>query len=156
MIDFDRWLIAISSRISKSNRDRAVPVEPARLRAFLQTRRFLPSETFVFGTRTGKPVVEIKTAWQRVRTQAGSEDLCFHDLRHECASRLLANGYDVAIVRDVLGHRSIAVTNRYLNTRADDLRHALRSLNSRPAWIWSARAVLRSDLADEQLIRQVL
>lgn len=38
-----------------------------------------------------------------------------HDLRHSCASRLLKGGATVAEVRDLLGHSSIVVTERYLH-----------------------------------------
>ena len=45
-----------------------------------------------------------------------------HDLRHSHASWLLAGGADLQVVRDRLGHASIATTDKYLHTlpTADD------------------------------------
>lgn len=48
-----------------------------------------------------------------------------HDLRHSCASRLLASGATVAEVRDMLGHSSITVTERYLHVEQDQLANAV-------------------------------
>jgi hypothetical protein len=40
-------------------------------------------------------------------------NLHWHDLRHECASRLVERGVSLAQVRDLLGHASITTTERY-------------------------------------------
>jgi hypothetical protein len=34
----------------------------------------------------------------------------FHDLRHTCASQMLAQGTDLCVVSEVLGHSSVAIT----------------------------------------------
>jgi site-specific recombinase XerD len=41
-------------------------------------------------------------------------DLHWHDLRHEGACRLLADGVDIRITRLMLGHASVPQTHRYL------------------------------------------
>jgi site-specific recombinase XerD len=40
----------------------------------------------------------------------------FHDLRHAHASWLLAGGADLQVVKDRLGHASIATTEKYLHS----------------------------------------
>jgi site-specific recombinase XerD len=42
-----------------------------------------------------------------------------HDLRHAHASWLLAGGADLQMVKDRLGHGSIATTEKYLHTLPD-------------------------------------
>lgn len=44
------------------------------------------------------------------------EDVGNHALRHACACMYAQNGVDVSTIRDILGHSSIATTNRYLHT----------------------------------------
>jgi len=39
-----------------------------------------------------------------------------HALRHSCAVALLQAGIDISVIRDYLGHASIATTSRYLST----------------------------------------
>lgn len=52
---------------------------------------------------------------------AGSEDLTFHDLRHEAISRLFEKGWNVAQVAAVSGHSTYECLKRYTHLRAEDL-----------------------------------
>ena len=46
--------------------------------------------------------------------------LTIHDGRHTCASHLLAGGWSLPAVRDMLGHANIATTSVYSHTVVDD------------------------------------
>ena len=48
-----------------------------------------------------------------------------HVLRHSCAVALLQAGVDITVIRDYLGHASIATTNRYVATNLQMKRDAL-------------------------------
>jgi site-specific recombinase XerD len=48
-----------------------------------------------------------------------------HVLRHSCAVALLQSGVDVTVIRDYLGHASIATTGRYLSTNLEMKREVL-------------------------------
>ena len=39
-----------------------------------------------------------------------------HVMRHSCAVALLQAGIDVSVIRDYLGHSSVATTSRYITT----------------------------------------
>jgi site-specific recombinase XerD len=52
-------------------------------------------------------------------------DLHFHDIRHEGACRLLADGVDIRIIQLMLGHASVQQTQRYLNVTDEELRKGL-------------------------------
>ncbi len=52
-------------------------------------------------------------------------DLRWHDLRHEGACRLLADGVDIRIIQLMLGHASIQQTQRCLNVTDEELRRGL-------------------------------
>ena len=60
-----------------------------------------------------------------------SEDLHWHDLRHEYSSRLVERGVPLAQVRDLLGHASILTTERYDNQRLEALQAAVERLEGR-------------------------
>jgi site-specific recombinase XerD len=54
-------------------------------------------------------------------------DLRWHDLRHEGACRLLADGLDVRMIQMMLGHASLTQTQRYLNVTDEELRKGLEA-----------------------------
>ncbi len=49
-----------------------------------------------------------------------ASDLSIHDGRHSCASPLLAGGWTLPAVRDLLGHANIATTSVYSHVVVDD------------------------------------
>lgn len=65
-----------------------------------------------------------------------------HVLRHSCAVGLLQSGVDVTVIRDYLGHASVATTNRYITTNIEMKRKVLDAFwrrsglqpNSRRPW----------------------
>lgn len=54
-----------------------------------------------------------------------------HTLRHSCAAALLQSGVDITVIRDYLGHASIATTNRYVATNLKMKRDALEQFWAR-------------------------
>ncbi len=54
--------------------------------------------------------------WYPAREAAGLGEVRIHDLRHAHASWLLAGGADLQVVKERLGHASIATTEKYLHS----------------------------------------
>lgn len=50
-----------------------------------------------------------------------------HVMRHSCAVALLQSGSDPTVIRDYLGHSSVATTNRYITTNLQMKRDALEA-----------------------------
>ena len=50
-----------------------------------------------------------------------------HVLRHSCACALLQAGVDITVIRDYLGHSSVATTSRYITTNLQMKRDALEA-----------------------------
>ena len=51
----------------------------------------------------------VTAGFQRVRNELGIEDLRYHDLRREGASRLFEKGYSIEEVAQVTGHRNLNI-----------------------------------------------
>ncbi len=66
----------------------------------------------VFTTTFGTPLDprNVLRQFARVLKAAGIAYLRFHDLRHSCATLLLAQGVPARVVQDILGHSAIYVT----------------------------------------------
>ena len=144
-VNWDTCQIGIPGATAKDKENRRIPFNPnGRLAAILERRATLGPEAYLFGTETGACQPNIQTAWETLRLLAhGVEpktgrgaaewnreqllriDLRWHDLRHEGACRLLADGVDIRIIQLMLGHASIQQTQRYLNVTDEELRRGL-------------------------------
>jgi integrase len=51
--------------------------------------------------------------WKEALSLAGISNFRFHDLRHTCASMLAMSGASLLEIAEVLGHKSISMTQRY-------------------------------------------
>jgi integrase len=71
----------------------------------------------VFASSIGTPIEprNVNRRWDELRQRAGLEGLRLHDLRHGCATFLLAQGVPAQAIMEVLGHPEIGVT---MNTYA--------------------------------------
>jgi integrase len=144
-VNWDTCQIGIPGATAKDKENRRIPFNPqGRVAAILKRRDTLGRDAYVFGSTTGAYQPTIQTAWETLRLLAngieprdrkdGAEwnreqlqriDLRWHDLRHEGACRLLADGVDIRIIQLMLGHASIQQTQRYLNVTDEELRKGL-------------------------------
>jgi integrase len=161
-VNWDTCQIGIPGATAKDRENRRIPFNPkGRLAPILERRATLGADAYVFGTENGAFQENIQTAWETLRLLAhGIEprpsregaawnreqlqriDLRWHDLRHEGACRLLADGVDIRIIQLMLGHASIQQTQRYLNVTDEEMRRGLEvswnNTKGRPLHLLSA------------------
>ena len=101
---------------------------------------------YVFGNAAGGRIDDFKTAWESAvlrshghrvertrgrlstanRAKLAEIDLNFHDLRHECASRLYFDeGWTLDDVSILLGHSDVKTTERYIGADKKKRLHEL-------------------------------
>ena len=68
--------------------------------------------------------------WDRVRTEAGIEDVRLHDLRHTMASYAVMNGVPVPVVSRLLGHSNVRMTLRYAHLADKDIEAAAERIGA--------------------------
>jgi len=80
-------------------------------------------------TRDGIAYVLAKHAAAAARTNPTLQRkrITPHVLRHSCAVALLQSGTDVTVIRDYLGHASVATTGRYITTNLQMKRDAMHA-----------------------------
>jgi integrase/recombinase XerC len=116
----------------KGNKERIVPLGRAAIRcleAYLGERPNVvsrgsvhPGAVFVStrGARIG--VRQVQTLVHRYGALgAGRSDLHPHALRHTCATHMLEGGADLRAIQEMLGHASLATTQRYTHVSLEQL-----------------------------------
>jgi integrase/recombinase XerC len=67
---------------------------------------------------------QVRSVVHRAARQAGVDDVAPHALRHSAASHLLQGGSDLRSVQEILGHASLATTQRYTHVSPERLRRS--------------------------------
>ncbi len=129
-VDLDAGLARV---LGKGKKERVVPLgRPTvkALRAYLRVRSAVPKSgcslhaaaLFVSrrGARLGARQVQLLV--QRYGALgAGRADLHPHALRHTCATHMLEGGADLRAIQEMLGHASLATTQRYTHVSLEQL-----------------------------------
>lgn len=117
---------------AKSGRVREVPLLPEAVQAVQVQRAFGRKGSIVFPGARGARRADTKSplCWSRWVKAAGiKRHVTWHDLRHTCATSLLAGWWgrkwSLDEVCKMLGHSSIAVTERYARKLNETLRLAV-------------------------------
>jgi integrase len=68
-----------------------------------------------------KPITTgaIEHVWARLRRSAGLDGVRLHDLRHSVGTLAAIGGANAFAIRDLLGHKTLAMTNRYVGRAAE-------------------------------------
>lgn len=61
----------------------------------------------------GSRIESFQSAWENIKKKAKIKDFHFHDPRHTCCSNLILAGADLKTVKEMIGHKDIAMTDRY-------------------------------------------
>src|SRR5437870_294727 len=109
-LDFSSGFILV--RDSKNGESRHVPMD-ATLSALFRAYPHRLGTDLVFSSSRGGRIVDVRTGFLNSCKRAGLTDLHFHDLRHTFASQFVMAGGDLYILKEILGHKSITMTQRY-------------------------------------------
>lgn len=79
------------------------------------------------------PYHQLRRCWDRLRTAARLHDVHLHDLRHTVGTMGGQSDANAFMVRDLLRHRTVAMTSRYANRDNDPLRELSDKVSGRIA-----------------------
>ena len=133
-VDLRDNLIHLEAKHTKANKRRSIPLcAPARA-ALVRRAAFraehCPDAPWVFVYADGHRTRDIRHAFARACQDAGIADFRIHDLRHTCAAWLVTAGVPLAEIRDLLGHSTVAMTEKYAHLAPENLRAAVERLDS--------------------------
>jgi site-specific recombinase XerD len=125
--------------LGKGRKERLCPLWPETVAALKQIINTDIDEN-VFRNSRGKPLTRDGVAYllnkyvhqaAKTKPQLLTRRVTPHVMRHSCAVALLQAGVDVTVIRDYLGHASIATTNRYVKTNLRMKREVLEAFWNR-------------------------
>jgi len=129
-VDFKNRRIRVEK--TKSGKVRYIPINDDLFKQILKLKNENGQSAFVFlNPATKKPFLDMKTPFKRACRISGIEGLRFHDLRHTLATRLVARGIHIKTIRDLLGHFSVTVTERYAHSNDVQMRKAVETLSKK-------------------------
>lgn len=111
-IDLERGVLTVQEAKTQAGK-RTIPLPQVLVEKLRQHHATQSLQNLVFTTRNGTPIQarNLVRTYKRLLRQAGIPDRRFHDLRHSCATFLIAQGVNLHAVKHILGHSTIRVTS---------------------------------------------
>jgi integrase/recombinase XerC len=136
--DINEEVGMVTVRAGKGNKDRLVPLGEPAIDALLKWRRAMPIAwepdgpviVNLRGSRLTTRSVE-KILQQRIVDSGLTSGLTPHGLRHCFATHMLGNGADLRSIQEMLGHASLATTQRYTHVSVNHLKEVYKRAHPR-------------------------
>jgi integrase len=128
-VDLARQVLTLQA--TKNGERRRVPLTGQAfdlLTTWAKVRRL--ESSLVFPRADGRAPVDIRSAFAQALRQAAIADFRFHDLRHSCASYLAMHGASLLDIAAILGHKTLAMVQRYSHLSDGHLRSTLAKMTA--------------------------
>jgi len=115
-VDLFRRVVTASRTKGKRNREIPMNVLDERIRPILMRlcANKKADEYLFLNPKTGKPYTDVKKSFATACLKAKVHDLEWHDLRATFCTRLAMAGYDAFTIKEIMGHRDMKTTERYI------------------------------------------
>lgn len=123
-VDIEQGMLYIKD--TKSGKNRHVPITTT-VKSMLSQLEITNHNDLIFKDRNGNQIKQVSPSFARTVNDLGFNDnvedrrnkVTFHTLRHTYASWMVLAGINLYIVKNLLGHSSISMTERYAHLSPD-------------------------------------
>ncbi len=150
-IDVKRNIITLLD--TKNGEKREVPMNEQVKTALIRVRKH-PDTAYIFCNEKGIPVHDVRKSYSTALRKSGITNFRFHDLRHTFASQLVMSGVDLNTVRELLGHKDIAMTLRYSHLAASHKQRAVDLLGKKVDTFWTLSP--KPEISEKSEVSQVI
>lgn len=117
------WLLIEKS---KNGKPRTIPMSGRVRRVIERLCAEATTGGYVFESiRTGRKITDVKRGFTSACSEAGVENLTFHDLRHTWSTRAAEMGVPEHVRRDIMGHSSQSMTGDYTHATPEAMEEAM-------------------------------
>ena len=106
-------MLTVKGETAKSATTRHIPLNQEARDVLEAWKKQGDGTGLVFPARDGGKLDNMKKSWAGVLADANITGFRWHDMRHHFASRLVMAGADLYVVKELLGHSTIAMTEKY-------------------------------------------
>jgi len=132
-VDLKACQVYLEAKHTKSQKRRTIPLNQNARAAILTQARYraehCPDSPWVFCKSNGTRINSVKRSFTTACTCTEIHNFRFHDLRHTCAAWLVTAGVTLAEIKDLLGHSTIVMTERYAHLAPENIRAAVSLLD---------------------------
>jgi integrase len=122
-VDFEAGTITLAE--TKAGRAQTVMMNPPARRILKELEQAKASSWVVPSPSDSKRPLSksaMEGVWLRIRSAAKLDDVRLHDLRHTVGTYAGQTGANAFLVRDLLRHKNLAMTGRYVNHASEPVR----------------------------------
>lgn len=132
-VDLANRLVYLEGEHTKAKKRRSIPLNEGALAALKGRLAFraehAPGSPWVFTRRSGEKAIDLSEGFEAACEKAKISDFRIHDLRHTCAAWLVSAGVPLIEVRDLLGHSTVQMTEKYAHLAPARVRDAVSVLD---------------------------
>ncbi len=155
-VDFSQRLIHLEAKHTKSAKRRSIPINDVARASLANRMRYramhCSQSPWVFCNAQGHRIATVRTSFMTACRRAGISNFRIHDLRHTCAAWLVSAGVPLSEVRDLLGHSTVMVTERYAHLAPENVRAAVTQLEDIQSHFGHTKVVCEVDVPAKSLI----
>ena len=130
-VHFEREVLTLKD--TKNKEIRIIPIQSFALillQKLYKNRKRGQSYVFPSHIKLDKPI-DIEKSWKTALRRANIEDFRFHDLRHTAASYMAMNGASLKEIGDILGHKTVQMTQRYAHLCEAHTKKIVAAMNNK-------------------------
>lgn len=120
-IDFKAKLIKIPPHLTKNGEGHALPLISQMTKLLKDVPRVVGAKHVFINADGTSCICDFRNQWDRIRAEAGLEDVRVHDLRRTVGNWMQLKGVPIEIISRLYNHGSITITERYLDRKYTDV-----------------------------------
>ena len=128
-VNLKTGMLTVTGATAKSHHTRHIPLNNEARDTLKAWQNQTDANGFIFTANNGSQLGSVKKSWASILASAKITGFRWHDLRHHFASMLVMAGADLYVVKELLGHSTIAVTERYAHLTPEHKQAAVSLLD---------------------------